>query len=423
MVLATLLQSLYGIVDMVITGQYCGSAGLSGVSVGSNLMTMFSMIAVGLSTGGNIVIGQYFGARDEKNRQEATATTVAFLVITGIGIAAILFVLAKPILLLMQAPAMEEAMVYFRICAVGCIFIYGYNALCAVIRAVGNSKTPLYIILAAALVNVGLDLLLIGVFRIGVAGAAIATVSSQLISFLIALLYVLRKPELFGFRLNAVRISAEKLKLILKVGIPNALVFCINGITHSVNFSLVNTYGVAASAGCGSALKVIDICIGFVTTNQNASATMVAQCIGAGKYERVRQTFRACLLVGLAMSLILMAVMFFGARQLIGLFNGEPEVLELGAAYLRIIALQAFTYIFFTSLNSVASGAGDAKIVMLNCILCMALPRILLAVTLNHLIGLNGMAWSNVLAPLVAIPIGLWYLLSEKYKHQLIRES
>lgn len=418
--LATFLQSVYGIVDMIIVGQYLGSVSLSAVSVGGNLMNLFSFVAMGLSTGGNVVIGQFFGAGDDRNRKESTSTTFAFLVIVGICFALIIVILARPFMILMQAPALGEAALYLRICGVGSIFIFGYNALCAIIRAVGDSKTPLFIIMAAAVVNVGLDFLLIGVFHLGVEGAAIATVASQFISFLIALIHVLKAAHFFGFSLKNLRIYTDKLKMVLRIGIPSALVFCINGITHMVNISLINTFGVDASAGCGSAIKISDLCIGFITSMMNSSATMCAQCIGAGKYDRVKQTFRSCLLIDGCIAACLAALMFFASESLIRLFNTEPAVVEAGAYYLRIVAFQVLIYVIFTSLHSVATGAGDARLVMFNSILGMALPRVLLSFLLYHLVGLGGMALSCVLAPLCAVPAGLWYYLKRKWNHRLI---
>ena len=418
-ILATFLQSVYGIVDMVIVGQYLGSSALSGVSVGGNLMNFFSFVALGLSTGGNVVIGQFFGSGDEEKRKESTATTFAFMLLVGLSLFILVFILTVPLIQLMQAPSEAEAQAYLRICAVGCIFIFGYNALCSIIRAVGDSRTPLLIIAVAAVVNVGLDFLLIGPFHMKVAGAAVATVSSQCISFLIALLHVLRTSDFFGFSIRNIRIYKDKLKLILKIGIPSALVFCINGITHMFNLSLINTHGIAASAGCGSAIKVSDLSIGFITSMMNASATMCAQCIGAKKYARVRQVFQSCLLTELCIAVCLSAVMFFGADLLIGLFNTETQVILLGSSYLKILAFQVFTYIFFTSLHSVATGAGDAKLVMWNSIAGMAFPRVILSLVFHQLIGLTGMALSCVVAPLCAIPAALIYYKKGKWQHSL----
>lgn len=423
MILATFLQSVYSIVDMIVTGQYCGASGLSGVSVGGNIMTMISFIAMGLSTGGNIVIGQFYGAKDTKNRKESTATTMGFMLLFGILLAISLFLMARPIMILMKAPAIEEAVTYFRISALGCIFIFGFNALCSIIRAVGDSKTPLYIILVAAVANVGLDLLLIAVFKIGVAGAAVATVTSQFVSFLIALIYTLKHSDFFGFTIQSIKIYKVKLKLILKIGIPSALVFSINGFTHLFNTSLINGYGVAVSAGSGSALKISDLCIGFVTAMMNASSTMVAQSIGAGNYERVKKILHTNIIIDLILAIFLMAFMFFGARFAVSLFNRETEVIEAGVFYLRLIAPQALTYVFFTSLHAVATGAGDAKWVMWNSIFGMAIPRVLLTIVLNHFIGLGGVALSCVFAPLCAIPVGVYYYKTNRWRHQMSSNS
>lgn len=419
MMLATFLQSIYSIVDMIIVGRYCGPEGLSAVSVGGNIMTMITFIAMGLSIGGNVVIGQFYGSNDESKRKESTATTMGFMLLVGVVLATVLCVLSKQIMILMNAPSLAEAEVYFKICSVGIVFIFGFNALCSVIRAVGNSKTPLFIIFIAAIVHVGLDIILIVLFDVGVKGAAVATVVSQFMSFFIALVYTLKHSDFFGFTIKNIRIYWDKLVLILKIGIPSALVFCINGFTHLFNMSMVNNYGVEVSAGCGSALRISDLCIGFITAMMNASSTMSAQCIGAGKYERVKKILHANIVIDMLISVVLIGFMVAGASFSISLFNNEKEVIAAGSYYLKLLAPQAFTYIFFTSMHAVAMGAGDAKWVMWNSILGMALPRMILAIVLNHYVGLGGIALSCVLAPLFAIPVALYYYKASRWMHKI----
>lgn len=418
-VLASFLQSIYGLVDMVVTGQFCGADGLSGVSNGSMVTTMLTFIAMGLSTGGNVVVGQYFGAKNEQDRKEAASTAMGFLLLLGLCLSVLLFAAARPVMMLIGAPALEEAVAYLRICAVGIFFIFGYNGLFAIIRAVGDSRTPLLITLLSAVANVGLDVLLIAVVQIGVAGAAIATVASQIMSFFCALFHTQCNPAFFGFTIRNMKIYRAKLILILKIGIPNALLFCINGLTHLLNTALVNGYGVAVSAGYGVSTRITDLCAGFITAMMNASSTMVAQCTGARLYGRVRRVLRANLMIALVISAVLGGVVYFGAAGITRLFNRESAVVEAGVFFLHIAFLQPLTYSFFTSLHAVATGAGDAKLVMWNSILGMAVPRVIFSLALNSAVGLAGIAWSCILAPLCAVPAALWYYKTNRWQHSL----
>lgn len=419
MILASFLQSVYGLVDMMITGRFCGADGLSGVYNGSMIMNLVSFVAVGLSTGGNVSIGQYYGAGDTENRKKAASTTMGFMLVVGFILAVLLFVLARPVMLLLDAPALEEAVAYLRICTIGYIFVYGYNGLCAIIRAVGDSRTPLLIILFAAVSNVVLDLLCIAVFDMGVVGAAIATVFSQFVSFLLALIHAQLRSSFFGFTILKLKIYKDKLKLILKIGIPSAFLFCVNGFTHLMNTTLMNGYGVIVSAGCGVGNRIVDLGTGFITATMNASSTMVAQCIGAKLYDRVRQVLRATLMMNLCIgAFVLLAVQAF-APGIVSLFEKSPEVIDAGVHYLRVVIFQPLVYSFFTALHAVATGAGDTRLVMWNSILAMAVPRIVLALLLNSLIGIVGIYLSCILAPLFAVPAALLYYKQNRWQHQL----
>ena len=420
MILASFLQSVYGLIDMMITGRFCGADGLSGVYNGSMIMNLVSFVAIGLSTGGNVSIGQYYGAGDDKNRKEATSTAMGFMLIVGLVLAIALFVLARPLMRLLDAPALEEAVAYLRICAIGCIFIYGYNGLCAIIRAVGDSRTPLLIIVVAAVSNVVLDLLCIAVFEMGVIGAAIATVFSQFVSFLLALIHTQQRASFFGFTIFKLKIYRDKLKLILKIGVPSAFLFCVNGFTHLLNTSLMNGYGVVVSAGCGVGNRIVDLGTGFITATMSASSTMVAQCIGAKLYDRVRRVLRATLILNLCIGAVVLLLVQLFAPGIISLFEKSAEVIDAGVHYLRVVIFQPFIYSFFTSLHAVATGAGDTKLVMWNSIFGMALPRIVLALLLNGLIGIVGVYLSCILAPLFAIPVALWYYKKNRWQHRMI---
>lgn len=419
LVLASFLQSLYSIVDMLVSGRYCGGAGLSGVTNGGMVMTLVSFVAMGLSTGANVTIGQCYGAREETAQKMATSTSMGLMLALGCVLSTGLFLAARPLMIAMHAPALEESIRYFRICSVGIVFVFGYNGLSAIIRAVGDSRTPLLIIAAAASVNVGLDFLCIAGLKMGVAGAAVATVASQIVSFTIALFYTQKHQVFFGFSLFRLHIYGDKLHEILKVGVPCALLFCINGLTHLVVTVLINGYGVTASAGSGIGVRIMDLATAFITAMMNAAATVVAQCIGAARFERVKQVQRATLVLMLCVAGGLMVLVGGWAPQLTSLFVEETDVIEAAVYYLRVeLALPLF-FALFNAFQAIATGAGDTHFVMWNAILGLAVPRLLLSNLLHALIGLTGVYLGCVLAPIFAIPMGIWYYKTDRWMHRI----
>ena len=199
--LSNLLQTVYNLVDMSVVGHYMGSAGLSAVSVGGRLVELLTMLCTGFCTGGQILLSQQVGARQKEDMQKTIGTLFTFILLCAVGLGGLSIIFHRPILTIMNTPAAayEEAAKYMVICNSGCIFIFGYNALCAVLRGMGDSKRPLIFVAIASVVNLVLDLLFVAVFHMGAAGAAIATVFSQALSFLFAFVYLLRHRDAFGF--------------------------------------------------------------------------------------------------------------------------------------------------------------------------------------------------------------------------------
>lgn len=186
-VASSLLQAIYSIVDMLVVSQLLGETGASGVSNGSQCITLLTQVAIGLSNGGNILVGQYFGAKDQDNREETTGSFLALFAIVGAVVSVMVCLAAGPFMRLMGAPALEEATDYLAAAGWGLFFVYGYNALASVLRAMGNSQTPMRCVMISVAVNVGLDLLFVGPLGWGTAGAAWATVIAQAISFALCL--------------------------------------------------------------------------------------------------------------------------------------------------------------------------------------------------------------------------------------------
>jgi len=197
LITTSVLQALYSMVDLFLAGKYIGSTGISAINNASQITTIITNVVIGLSLGGSILIGQYFGSKDEENRTKTTGTFFSLFFILGIAISAACYIFTMPILQAMGSPALDEAVAYLKVCSIGLFFVLGYNALSAVLRAVGNSKWPMYFILAATIVNIILDILFMGYLNMGTAGAALATIIAQGISWLLALILLKSLLDIF----------------------------------------------------------------------------------------------------------------------------------------------------------------------------------------------------------------------------------
>ena len=366
LVLSNLLQAMYGMVDTIIAGQFIGPASISAISNSTQIMTILNSVMIGVTTGGNILIGQYFGAKDMKSCHEATVTLFSLGLLIGAGLAAVFFVLARTLLSLLGAPALEEATAYLRICSIGLIFITGYNACSAALRAVGNSRAPLICILITSLLNVVLDYIFVAILDWGTAGTAWATIIAQAVSFLASMYFVLRSYDLFGLKLSQLYMKSDKLKKIIKLGVPVALQLSIASISWLTVTYLINRYGTFVSAGSGVSNKIKDFCQLFISAMVNASTGMVAQCIGAGLYDRARKVMYTAMRITVGMAFVSIAIVHALAPQLVSIFTSESETAAAAIKNLRIEILGQVFYASFLIYHSLALGAGHTWFVLIS---------------------------------------------------------
>ena len=282
MIVTSILQAVYSIVDIWIAGRYIGGNGISAISNGSLIMNLITQIAIGITVGGNVLISQYFGSGMDEDRKSAVGTLFVSSLLMSIIFGLMFYSWGGALLEFLNAPALEEATEYVQICSCGMAFIFGYNALSAILRAAGNSKIPMRIIMLSTAVNIVLDYVFVALMEMGVAGAALGTVIAQGASFITALIYTSVKGSDYGFYIKALKIKGEKLIKILRLGFPIALQWTIASVSWLAVAFLINLYGVDVSAGNGISNKIKDFCQLFITAMTSAAATMAAQNIGAG---------------------------------------------------------------------------------------------------------------------------------------------
>ena len=307
--LSNLLQSLYSTVDMLIVGQFASEISMSGVNIGGQVSFLITNMVFGLSVGATVLIGQYMGADDRKSMHETIATLFVSLLVSAVVITLVAISLMDPILKLINTPkeSFSEARIYFFISMLGTIFIFGYNALSAVMRGLGDSRNPLIFVAVACVANIILDLLFVAQFKMGAAGAALATVISQAISMILCILYLKKNDFIFDFSLKSFKGATKKqLKLILKIGIPTS----VQNVATSTSFlfltALVNSLGVMASAAVGAVGKLNGFAILPGVAMSTSVSAMGAQNIGAKKYDRAAKT----MLCGMTIAMILCCIYF-----------------------------------------------------------------------------------------------------------------
>lgn len=419
MVLTSLMQSLYSIADMVIVGQCIGGNAVSAVNNGSLIMTLLMQIAIGFTVGGNIVIGQYFGAKKPADAKQSAGTLFLTMLTVGLIGALAVFALSTQLLILLDAPALTEASVYLRICALGIPAICLYNAFNATLRAVGNSRKPFHFIACSTTLNIVLDLVFVVVFQWGIFGTALATMLSQWLSCLLALHYVYRHRDVTGFTPTYLHIDPAKLRLIVKYGIPIMLQYTIASVSWLGIAFLFNQYGVDASAGNGISNKIKEFCQLFLSATTSAAATMAAQNIGAREFERAKQVMWAGMKIMVSIAAICIVICQLFAPTLVGLFIDDATVASYAVTNLRIEIFAQVFYAAFYAFNVLATGSGHTTFVMFNSFLNCILVRLVLGVLFNHFCGLHGIYWACMIAPSVSVPVGYWFYKTNRWRATL----
>ncbi len=419
LVASSLLQALYNMCDMVIAGHFIGREALSAINNSSQVLVIITKIAIGLMTGGNVLIGQFFGGKFYDNQKKATGTLLSVSVIFGALTTIGLFFFAEPILKLLRAPSLESAVDYMKICAFGMFFVFVYNAMSASFQAVGNSRTPTCIVIIATIVNLGLDLLLVSVFDLGIQGTAIATTLAQAMSALLCFIAMLRRGEMMQFSLPFFKIRPDMFKKILKVGIPSAVQMSIAGFSWLMVTFLINQYGVDASAGNGVAIKIKDLCQMLLSAMSTGAVSIIAQNLGAKLYDRAKSVMYTTMKITLVLSILSIAAVELFAPQLARIFNNEPGVVEAAVTNMRIEIWGQIFYAIFMVYHSLAIGAGHSVFALISSFVNCIIARVVLSFLFEKWFGLNGVYIACAIAPFTSVPIGLWYERSNLWRRSL----
>jgi putative MATE family efflux protein len=424
LLLANILNSLYNTVDMMIIGQFAGSEGTVAVSLGGKLLMFITVVAMGLSTGGQILISQQVGAKQYDEIKHTIGTLFTSLALIAVLFSAICLVFSRSIISALNTPAksFEPALAYLRITCLGLPLMFAYVAVSAVLRGMGDSRHPLLFIFIASVFNVIGDLVFIIYFNLGVAGTAIATVMGQGLSFLFAIILLYKKREsfYFDFKLSSFKPDRAKLKIIMRIGLPMAAQSGLIQITQLVMMSLINMYGVIQAAAYGIGDKTIHLLNVAQMGMQQTGGAMAGQNIGAKKYERVSKIVKSVLLVNLSLFAVISALALPFHATVFRFFTKDPDVMQYSFSFMLITSGCLLFSSFQAAFAGPCIGSGAAKLSflagLLDGVIVRACFSLFLGWTLN--MQVTGFFLANTLSRLGAIAVFAPFFFSGGYKRR-----
>ena len=419
-ILSSLVQNLYGLADMVVIGQFAGAASLAGVNTSSSFVGGITNVAIGFCNGGTVVIGQYLGMNNREKLKKVIGTLSTFIILMAVALMAVSLFFRNGILRLLQTPeeAWSEAMIYTIISAIGFLFIFGYNLLASILRGMGESRAPFVFICIACVINVVLDVVLVGGFHMGAMGAALATVLAQGISMILCIIYLKKNDFVFDFKQSSFRMDGECLRTLLKVAVPTTIQSSVSVFTFTVLTAVTNSLGVMASAALAGSQKITLFAILPSIAIGNSTAAMCAQNFGANRQDRALQTMKISYFLTLGINLVLFAIVELIPGILMHAFGSDPELIRLGVIYLRWCCLDFLFVPFQSALTGYLIGSGHttlpAAISMLSSLILRAPLAWLIGIALKG--GIFGVA---IATPITSFSVGIFcfvYMVSGRCK-------
>ncbi len=421
--LSGLLQMVYNMVDMIIVGQIVGTAGLSAVSIGGEMMMLITFIAMGFSNAGQILISRYVGEKRHDRIGEMVSTLFTLLLSIAVVIMVVFLFTYQNIMAWLNTPdsIWEYTRQYVITCIYGTVFIYGYNLVSAILRGMGDSRHPFLFIAIASVLNVILDLLFVGPMGMGPRGAALATVIGQAVSFIFALtlLYRHREQIHFDFKPSHFRISRNVIKPLLSLGIP--MVIQSAAITFSMLFvnSYINKYGEVYIAVTGIARKLENMISIVSQAISAAGGAMISQALGAKKTERVPKVFFHALWIVAIPSAIFALITLVKPEWLFGIFTQDPAVLQTVLnEYITVAMIQYLGCTLRPPSFALINGSGNSRmnlaVALMDGVACRIGLSLLLGVVLGW--GISGFWYGNAISGTIPFVVGFSFLLSGRWR-------
>lgn len=367
LLIGNLFQQLYNTADSIVVGNFVGSDALAAVGSSNSLINLIIGMSMGIGTGAGVIISQYYGAKEDQKLHWAVHTSIALSLVGGV-LLTILGVILTPVLLIWMGTPTEvlpSAISFLRIYFLGSVFSLLYNMGAGILRAVGDSKRPLYYLCISSVVNIVLDLVFVVGFHMGTAGAGFATVIAQVVSSVLIVMALMRTKESHQLILSKIRIDKRMMKRILKLGIPSGIQQSIISLSNVVVQANVNSYGAAAMAGYGAYSKIDGFAMLPLQSFCMAATTFTGQNIGAGKWKRVKQGMVQGIIISFIYTIIISVILFLDAERILSIFSPDKNVIAYGNSTMLILLPFYWTLAIHQILMGSIRGSGRTVVSML----------------------------------------------------------
>lgn len=424
LLIGNVFQQFYNLADSMIVGHFLGKQALAAVTASSQLVFAMIALLIGIGIGASVVIGQQWGRKDYEKVRLTAGTINIFLLVASIVIGVLGIIFSDELLRLVNVPkeAFPEAKIFLNIYLAGLFSMFGYNAVTSTLRGLGESRIPLYALILANVINICLDLLFILIFRWGVAGAAIATITAQSISWVSLLIYLKRTKSIVSVGFYPRNFNLKIFKEFFKIGLPSGIQQTVVGIGLTAILGMVNQFGVDTAAGFGAGSR-IDSFISMLAMNFSIALTsFTAQNYGAGLLHRVKKGLRATLIMSISITVVVNLFVIIFRVPLISLFTDKENifVIKAGADYLVVVST---FYLFFSTMfvfTGFLRGTGNAFYPMLTSIFSLWLIRLPLAYFLSKHWGFLGICYSVPLSWIIGVIANYAYYASGHWKRKMV---
>ena len=398
MLLGNVFQQLYNVVDSVVVGKYIGKEALAAVGTSSPIIFLLVSFIIGVTMGFTIVVSQYFGAKQLENVKRAINTLYIFMFFTSLVVSAAGIMLSGYIFRMIDLdPAIvPDAMIFLNIFLSGLIFLFGYNGTSAILRGLGDSRTPLYFLVGSVVLNIILDLIFVPVFHWGVAGVAFATVISEACAFVSQIIYLNRYHQVVKFSFRDMKFDREIFRKSIRIGLPTGFQQTFVAAGMVALYWIVNQHGIDANAAYSAAGRIDNFAAMPAMSFAVALSTFVGQNMGANRPDRVKAGLRATLIMTGIVSLVISLITVLFGNTLMHIFTNDAVVISIGGDYLRIIGSFYILFSIMFTINGLLRGAGDTLVPMFISLFSLWLIRIPVAWYLSqkNALGVDGIWWS-----------------------------
>lgn len=426
MFIGNLFQQLYNVADSLVVGNFLGSDALAAVTSTGSLIFLLVGFFNGTAMGAGVIIARFFGAKDHENVKKAIHTDLAFGILCGAIMTLVGVIFAPQILTLMDTPedVFVQSVLYIRIYFLGSIAVVLYNVCMGIMQAVGDSRHPLYYLIFSSVVNILLDLLFNGVFKLGVEYAALATIISQLLATLMCLWRLTGKSQTYRVELRKIGFDKGLLKQIVGIGLPSGLQNSIISIANVVIQANINAFGSAAMAGCGAYFKIEGFVFLPITCFSMALTTFIGQNLGAKQYDRAKKGAAFGIFCSITLAEIIGILVYFFMPRLILLFNAEADVVNYGILQAHTESLFYFLLAFSHTVAGIMRGAGKSTVPMFVMLGCWCIFRITYVTIITSIIPtIQVVFWAYPITWSLSSVVFLIYLLKADWIHNFDRQE